>query len=318
MRRCALLLAAIVVMTAAPDARAICYTLYTDATIYGDSSGTMVDSDGHVRCVDYWGNLTTGSVEIQLWITESGATRGQITVDATIGDWTSTTWTGLNIPNCYTGQITAVAGGVGQGAGSSSLCYSGPPPPPPAPPQACNNSTDGTCESPIVINLGVGDYHFSNTDDPVSFDLDADGIPERVTWTARGTAIAFLALDRNGNGVIDDGAELFGNHTPLPSGGFARNGFEALAAFDSNGDGVIDAADPIWPRLLLWVDANHDGICQPDETSSPASSGITALGVGAHWTGRQDAAGNTLRYEAQYVRGNATRPYYDVFFVRVP
>jgi hypothetical protein len=105
-------------MAAAPDARAMCYTLYTDVTIYQDSSGTLVDSDGHVRCVDYSGNITTGSVSIQLWITEPGSTRGMITVNSTINDWRSTTWTGLNIPNCYTGQITATAGGVGRGCGA--------------------------------------------------------------------------------------------------------------------------------------------------------------------------------------------------------
>jgi hypothetical protein len=316
--RCRFLgLAAIVLMAAAPDARAMRYTLYTDVTIYQDPSGTLVDSDGHVRCVDYSGNITTGSVSIQLWITESGSTRGMITVNSTINDWRSTTWTGLNIPNCYTGQITATAGGVGQGAGSASLCYYGPPPPPP-PPQTCNNATDGTCESPIVLDLADNDYSFSGIDDPVAFDLDADGTRERVTWTARGAPIAFLALDRTGNGVIDNGAELFGNHTLMPSGAVARNGFDALSAFDSNGDGIIDANDAIWPRLLLWVDANHDGVCQPGELSPLAAYGITALSFNAHWSGRQDANGNTLRYEALYYRGRVAKPYYDVYFLRVP
>src|SRR3954468_47164 len=72
------------------------------------------------------------------------------------------------------------------------------------------------CTSPIVIDLNDGSYPLSGKTDPVAFDLDADGLPELATWTAPGSAVAFLALDRNGNGVIDSGNELFGNHTPGP------------------------------------------------------------------------------------------------------
>ena len=198
--------------------------------------------------------------------------------------------------------------------------YPPPPqqPPPSGTPQTCNNATDGTCESPIIINLEGGAYALSGADDPVMFDLDANGIPERITWTAAGTPLAFLALDRNGNGIIDDGSELFGNHTPLPSGAMAANGFVALAAFDANGDGVIDSADPVWPRLLLWVDANHDGVCQPEEVTRLATSGITALAYAARWTGRRDANGNVFRYEALYYRGKLARPYCDIYFLRLP
>lgn len=206
-------------------------------------------------------------------------------------------------------------------ADTCALATDYPPPAPPPPsgtPQTCNNSTDGTCESPIVINLGNGDYALSGADDPVSFDLDADGARERITWTAPSAPMAFLALDRNGNGIVDDGSELFGNHTPLPTGGTAAGGFAALAAFDANGDGVIDSADPVWPQLLLWVDANHDGVCQPEEVTRLAMSGITALAWAAHWTGRRDANGNVFRYEAIYYRGSIARPYYDIYFLRLP
>jgi hypothetical protein len=191
------------------------------------------------------------------------------------------------------------------------------PPPPSGTPQTCNNATDGDCESPILINIGGGAWELSGRNDPVLFDLDASGSPEPVTWTARNAPIAFLALDRNGNGRIDDGGELFGNHTRFPSGAVAPNGFAALAAYDPNGYGVIDAADPIWPYLLLWIDANHDGISQPEELTRLADSGITALSYAAHWTGRTDSAGNTFRYESICYRGRLARTYYDVFFVRL-
>jgi hypothetical protein len=106
------------------------------------------------------------------------------------------------------------------------------------------------CNSPIILNLDDGPYRLSSTDDPVRFDLDADGIPERISWTAAEARMALLALDRNGNAAIDDGSELFGNHTPLQSGSSASNGFVALAEYDVNGDRIINQRDPVWDSLL--------------------------------------------------------------------
>ncbi|HEV7921347.1 MAG TPA: hypothetical protein VGR02_11220 [Thermoanaerobaculia bacterium] len=179
---------------------------------------------------------------------------------------------------------------------------------------------DTTCQlSPIVINLGNGKYDLAGDDDPVRFDLDADGSLDRITWTARANRdMAFLALDRNQNGRIDDGAELFGDHTPVPSPGIAANGFDALAALDANGDGLVDARDPSWPRLLLWVDANHDGTSAPPELTPLSSTNITSLEVRYRHTDRTDDDGNVFRYAAKlHRRGAGDRTYYDVYFHRV-
>ena len=95
------------------------------------------------------------------------------------------------------------------------------------------------------------------------------------------------------------------------------NGFEALRSYDGNGDGIIDSRDPIWTRLLLWTDANHDGLSQRSEIVTLSSAGVPALDTRCHWTGRQDRNGNTLRYEALAQRGGHAQAYYDVFFSRL-
>jgi len=176
--------------------------------------------------------------------------------------------------------------------------------------------------SPIVINFERGDYRLTGNDDPVAFDIQASGLPLRIGWTAAGADEAFLCLDRNGNGKIDDGSELFGTATRLGGGSRAPNGFVALAEYDDNRDGFIDDRDAVWSRLLLWRDLNHDGISQTSELSPVAASPLKAIGLGYHWTGRRDSSGNKFRYEALVWIGNGanakTRPVYDVFFVIAP
>jgi hypothetical protein len=109
----------------------------------------------------------------------------------------------------------------------------------------------------LIVNLGQSAWRFSGLGDAVFFDIDADGKPDRIGWTERDSDLAFITLDRNGNGRIDDGTELFGDHTPLANGSPAANGFAALSELDVNRDGIVDASDPVWQRLSLWVDANR-------------------------------------------------------------
>jgi len=165
--------------------------------------------------------------------------------------------------------------------------------------------------TPIVINLAGGRWEFGDSSEPITFDLDADGVAENWTWTARESQVAFLAMDRNGNGRIDDGRELFGdqsNHT---------NGFELLKAYDDSHDGQITSDDAVWPRLLLWLDANHNGTSEPQELSSVASSPIDALGLSYHSTAREDRGGSAFRYAALVHAAGRVEPYYDVIFRRI-
>ena len=90
----------------------------------------------------------------------------------------------------------------------------------------------------------------------------------------------------NGNGDIDDGTELFSNVSPQPLDP-SPNGFKALAQYDlpangGNGDGVIDAKEQVFPLLRLWVDANHDGICQPGEMHMLGENGCLFFQPGLH------------------------------------
>lgn len=172
------------------------------------------------------------------------------------------------------------------------------------------------CDStPIIISLR-GDYHLTSALDGVRFDIDADGARELVSWTAPGTALAFLALDRNQNGRIDDGSELFGDHTPLADGRRAANGWDALAELDVTGDGLIALDDPVWSNLLLWIDANHDGSSNPSELTNVASSVVRSIGVDYKLVGRRDPYGNLFRFEGQVFLQHGRRAAYDVVLMR--
>jgi hypothetical protein len=181
-----------------------------------------------------------------------------------------------------------------------------------------------SCESPILINMSsnTAQYHLTSANDGVMFDMNGDGVRQPISWTAAGTLTAFLAMDRNGNGQIDDGTELFGNHTRKRDGTRARNGFEALADLDDTAhkDLAITTTDSIYPRLLLWTDSNHNGVSEPSELSSLADAGIIRIDTTYVTRRRRDQFGNKYRYEGSAVilENNQMRQrrVFDVFFVR--
>jgi hypothetical protein len=155
----------------------------------------------------------------------------------------------------------------------------------------------------------------------VKFNFSGNG-PVQLSWTAKGADVGWLALDRNGNGIIDDGSELFSNLSPQPSGSGVKNGFKALAVFDQpasggNRDGWITAKDAIFSKLRIWVDKNHDGISQPSELFTLQQAGVKAISVqytSSPWT---DAYGNQFRYRGQIVwekpvNGQTVAAIYDV------
>lgn len=192
-------------------------------------------------------------------------------------------------------------------------------PPTPTPTIKFCMPTDPTCNnSPIVINRSLAPYELTGAAAGVPFDIDADGMVEQIGWTAGATSQSFLWLDRNGDGSVSNGSELFGNHTVLPNGSDATNGFAALAEFDSNGDGAIDDEDEIWPQLMLWTDTNHDGVSEPEEIEFISSSDIARIGTDYYFSLRRDRFGNLFRYRStvwQRLGANLVpRPVYDIFF----
>ncbi len=154
--------------------------------------------------------------------------------------------------------------------------------------------------TPIVLDVFADGLQLVGVDDAVYFDIDADGLQDRITWTAQGAWDGFLVLDRNNNGVIDDGTELFGNATPLLDGTVAQQGFQALAELDlpsygGNANGEIDPGDGIFPLLQLWFDFNHDGVSSPRELLSLGELRITRLSYSFLTRPGHDEHGNRER-----------------------
>ena len=120
---------------------------------------------------------------------------------------------------------------------------------------------------PLVINLDAPAADVK--DQKFLFDLDADGHEEAISRLGPGSG--FLALDKNGDGQINDGSELFG--------ALNGDGFADLATYDNDGNGWIDEADEIFDQLLIW---------SKDENGNDRLVGLGKSGVGAIYLGAQN------------------------------
>ena len=130
------------------------------------------------------------------------------------------------------------------------------------------------------------------------FDHSNDGIRTATGWINKDDGL--LVYDRNGDGVVNNGGELFGDNTLLKNGERATNGYQVLAELDDNGDGKVDAADSAFAKLRVWRDLNQDGISQEGELLTLNEAKVKALNLANKNSDRDLGNGNSLAEEGTY------------------
>ncbi len=156
---------------------------------------------------------------------------------------------------------------------------------------------------PLAVDLDGDGLETVSANFGITFDFDGDGLKTGTGWVGKDDG--FLAWDRNGNGKIDTGAELFGVDYVKSNGQKATNGFDALKDLDSNGDGIFDANDIKFSNVRVWQDLNQDGVSQAEELKSLKDHHITSINLTAT-TSNQNSNGNIISAIGSFVRDDGS------------
>jgi VCBS repeat-containing protein len=152
---------------------------------------------------------------------------------------------------------------------------------------------------PIAVDLDGDGVEFVSNAAGISFDYNGDGFAETTAWV--GADDGLLAIDKNGDGKVNNGAELV-------FGGAGLSDLQGLAAaYDSNGDGKLDAADVDFAKFGIWQDANSNGVTDAGEFRSLISEGIISISLTSDGKAYTAADGQVqVKGEALYTRADGT------------
>ena len=166
--------------------------------------------------------------------------------------------------------------------------------------------------TPIILDLNGDGVKTQSINAGVEFDLLADGHAVHTGWVSNGDGL--LVLDRNHDGLITDGSELFGSATKLTNGENAPNGYAALSELDINHDLMINSEDRVFADLRVWTDTNSNGITDAGEIKTLASLDIVSVSLNTA-VGTSTDNGNVLGLTSTYQTNDGqTHAAADVWF----
>ena len=170
-----------------------------------------------------------------------------------------------------------------------------------------------TVRSPLVLDLDGDGVETTSVENGTHFDHDSNDFAEKSGWVGKDDGL--LVHDKNNNGTIDDGTELFGNNSVLSSGTTAKNGFEALADLDSNNDGIFNSSDTKWNNIKVWKDANGNGIVDEGELLSLVQAGVAGINLDYEASTTVDNNGNEHKQTGTFIKTDGTTgSVHDVWF----
>lgn len=157
---------------------------------------------------------------------------------------------------------------------------------------------------PLVMDLDGDGIEIDPLGNGAKFDLDRNGFAEETAWVNKDDGL--LVFDRDSDGIINDGGELFGDQTTLEDGSIATTGFEALAELDSNSDGIINSEDERYAELKIWQDSDSDGFTDEGELISLEEAGISGIDLENKTVNRDIAGNNTVVREGTFFKDDGS------------